>query len=94
MKKMTYTRFDAADYLKTQEDIANFLEAAFEDNDPVHIARALGVVARARSMASIAKKSGLTRQSLYKALSEDGNPTLSTVIKVMSALGLKLKVGT
>lgn len=94
MKKMTYTVFDAADYLKTEKDIAGFLEAAFEEagDDPVYIAHVLGIVSRARGMGKVAKKTGLTRQSLYKALSADGNPTIGTVIKVMSALGLKLKI--
>jgi probable addiction module antidote protein len=82
----------SAAYLKTADDIAHYLEAAFEDGDPALIARALGVIARARGMAQIAHAAGLGRESLYKALSPDGNPELATVLKVMRALGLKLRV--
>jgi probable addiction module antidote protein len=84
--------FDPANYLKTEEDILFFLEAAMEDNDPKHLARALGVVARSQGMSEIAKKSGLGRQALYNALSENGNPTLETLTAVLDALGLQLTV--
>ena len=85
-------KWDSAEYLKTEEDVVNYLEAVFEDGDPALIAHALGVVARARGMAKVAKAAGLGRESLYKALSRDGNPELVTVLKVVRALGLKLKV--
>jgi probable addiction module antidote protein len=78
--------------LKTDEDIAHYLEAVFEDGDPSLVAAALGDVARAKGMAQIAKAAGLGRESLYKALSPEGNPEFATVLKVMRALGLKLKV--
>ena len=81
-----------AQLLKTENDIANYLEAVFEDGDPALIAHALGVVARAKGMSKIARAAGLGRESLYKALSPDGNPEFVTVLKVMRALGLKLKV--
>jgi probable addiction module antidote protein len=84
--------WDSAEYLKTDEDIASYLEAVFDDGDPALISHALGVVARAKGMTQIAQAAGLGRESLYKALSPDGNPELSTVSKVMRALGLKLKV--
>ncbi len=84
--------FDPANYLQSEEDILYFLEAAMEGNDPVHIARALGVVARSTGMTEIAKKTGLGRQALYTALSENGNPTLETLTSVLSALGLELTV--
>lgn len=84
--------FDAAEYLESEEDILYFLEAAMEGNDPAHIARALGVVARSRGMTEIAKKAGLGRQALYSALSENGNPTLETLTAVLGALGLELSV--
>ncbi len=87
-----YTKWDAADYLKSEQDIEYFLEDAFEDNDPEYIARALGVVARARGMSKVAKKAGITRAALYQSLSKNGNPTLSTIIGVINALGLKLRV--
>lgn len=92
MAKLKTRPYDTAEYLNTEEDIANYLEAVFEDGDPALIAYALGVVARAKGMAKIAKKAGLGRESLYKALSKDGNPKIETVVKVVHALGLKLKV--
>jgi probable addiction module antidote protein len=84
--------FDPANYLKTEEDILYYLEAAMEGNDPKHIARALGDVARSQGMTDIARKTGLGRQALYNALSENGNPTLETLTTVLGALGLELTV--
>lgn len=84
--------FDPANYLETEEDILYYLEASMESNDPKQIARALGDVARSKGMGEIAKKSGLGRQALYRALSEDGNPTLETLLGVLDALGLQLTV--
>jgi probable addiction module antidote protein len=84
--------YDSADYLQTPDDIAAYLEAAFEDGDPAMITHALGVVARAEGMSEIARRAGLTRASLYKALSEDGHPEFATVLKVLRALGLKMRV--
>src|SRR6266849_2736591 len=84
--------WDSAAYLKSDQDIANYLEAVFEDGDPALIAHALGVIARAKGMTQIAQAAGLGRESLYKALSPEGNPEFATVLKVMRALGLKLKV--
>ena len=90
---MVQTRpFDAANYLETEEDILYYLDAAMEGNDPAHIASALGDVARSKGMSDIAKKAGLGRQALYNALSENGNPTLETLLAVLSALGLQLSV--
>jgi probable addiction module antidote protein len=86
------TRYDSADLLKTKKDVAAYLDAVFEDCDPALISHALGVVARAEGMGEVAKAAGLTRPSLYKALSEDGRPEFSTVLKVIRALGLKLTV--
>src|ERR1700704_2152729 len=84
--------WDAAEHLKTDQDIANYLEAVFQDGDPALIAAAWGDVARAKGMSQIAQASGLGRESLYKALSPEGNPELATVLKVVRALGLKLSV--
>jgi probable addiction module antidote protein len=84
--------WDAARYLETKEDIADYLEAVLEIGDPALLAHALGDVARSKGMARIAKASGLGRESLYKALSATGNPEFATVLKVIRALGLKLKV--
>jgi len=85
-------KWDSADFLKTKEDIAAYLEAVFEDGDATLITHALGVVARAEGMSEVAKQTGLTRASLYKALSDNGNPEFSTVLKVIHALGLKMTV--
>lgn len=84
--------FDPARHIETQDDILHYLEAAMEGNDPKHIARALGDVARSKGMTEIAKKTGLGRQALYTALSENGNPTLETLTSVLTALGLELTV--
>jgi probable addiction module antidote protein len=86
--------WESAAHLKSDDDIANYLEAVFEDGDPALIAHALGVVARAKGMTQVAQAAGLGRESLYKALSPDGNPEFATVLKVVRALGLKLKVST
>ena len=82
--------WDPADHLETDEDIVAYLEAAFEDGDPTLIAAALGDIARARGMTEVAAEAGLGRESLYKALSPNGNPEFATVLKVMHALGLRL----
>ena len=84
------TAWDVTEHLETEEDMAAYLEAAFEEGDPVLIAAALGDIARARGMSQIARDAGLGRESLYKALSKDGNPEFATILKVVSALGLKL----
>ncbi len=84
--------FDPANYLKSEEDILYFLEAAMEGSEPKHIASALGAVARSKGMTEIARKTGLGRQALYSALSENGNPTLETLTSVLTALGLELTV--
>jgi len=84
------TRWDAVDSLTTPESIASYLEAAFEDGTPALIAAALGDVARAQGMTQVAKQAGLTREALYKSLSPDGDPKLSTLLGVLGALGLKL----
>jgi probable addiction module antidote protein len=84
--------WDSAAHLKTDKDIAHYLEAVFEDGDPALINHALGVIARARGMSQIAKAAGLGRESLYKALAPGGNPEFATVLKVLHALGLKIKI--
>ena len=92
MGKTKTIPWDSAEHLETKEDIVAYLEAVFEDGDPALIAHALGVIARAKGMSQIAQAAGLGRESLYKALSPEGNPEFATVLKVMRALGLKLKV--
>ena len=90
MAKIQTRPWDAADYLESEEDIVLYLEAAFEDGDPGLIAAALGDIARAKGMTTVAAEAGLGRESLYKALSPDGNPEFATVLKVLRALGLRL----
>jgi len=90
MAKTRSRKWDVADHLKGDADMAAYLEAALEDGDPALVAAALGDIARAKGMSGIAKKTGLGRESLYKALSWDGNPEISTVLKVVKALGLQL----
>lgn len=87
-----FSRYDTAEYLDTDEDIRLYLEACQEEGDPALIAAALGDIARARNMTHLAKAAGMTRAGLYKALSSDGNPSFSTVMKVAKALGLKLTI--
>ena len=88
------SRYDTADYLKSENDIAAYLEAVMDDGDPALIAAALGDVARARNMTALAQEVGMSRVGLNKALSGQGNPRLSTILKVSKALGLKLSVQT
>ncbi|RJP26637.1 MAG: putative addiction module antidote protein [Candidatus Abyssobacteria bacterium SURF_5] len=94
-RKKTITRpWDVVENLKTEEDMAAYLEAALEEGDPSLISAVLGDIARAKGMAEIARETGLGRESLYKALSPEGNPEFATVLKVIRALRLKLKVQT
>ena len=91
-KPVKFSRYDTADYLKTEEDIVAYLEAVMEEgaDDPGFVAHALGVVARARNMSQLARETGMTREGLYKALSGDGNPSFATIAKVAKALGLRM----
>jgi len=94
MNKVKLRRWDSAEHLKTEEDIILYLDACLQeaDDDAAYIAKALGNIARARGMAQLAHDTGLGRESLYKALSGEGNPEFSTIMKVVKALGLKLHV--
>jgi len=82
--------YDPAEDLNTDEAVATFMAEAFTTEDPGYIAHALGVVARAKGMAQIAKETGLSREQLYRSFSTSGNPTLRTTIAVMKALGVEL----
>lgn len=90
------SRWDSAEHLKTDQDIQAYLEAILEEggDDPAYIVHALGIIARAKNMSQLARDSGISREGLYKALSEEGNPTFATVAKIAKALGLQIKFET
>ena len=94
LKMKTGTKWDAAEYLETEEDMAAYLNAALEDGDTSVIAAALGDIARAKGMTQLSKETGITRDGLYKALSPTGNPSFDTVRKVVKAFGLRLDAVT
>ncbi len=87
-------KWDSAEYLQTKEDMALYFEVCLEEaeGDVAFIAKALGNIARAYGMTQLANETGMGRESLYKALSADGNPSFATILKVMRALGLKFQV--
>lgn len=91
LTKLQTMPFDAAKYINEPEDVVEILNDAFESGEPGYVAVVLGTIARSEGMTRIAEKTGVNRQALYTALSENGNPTLETLLKVMSALGIKLK---
>lgn len=91
-RHVTFSHYDTADYLQTESDIAAYLDAVMEENDPALLAAALGDIARARSMSQLAKEVGMSREGLYKALSGEGNPAFATISKVANALGLRLSI--
>jgi probable addiction module antidote protein len=82
--------FDMAEYLKTDEDVANYLTLVLAENDPAELTHALGTIARARGMTEVARASGLTREALYKALRPTSHPRFDTIARVCTALGVKL----
>lgn len=84
--------WDAAEFLGSAGDIRHYLEAAFEDGDPAVIRSAFADVARARGMTALARDSGVSRETLYRAFAEGGNPTLDTLMKVTKALGVRLSI--
>lgn len=94
MNQEEFSRYDSADYLQSDADIAEYLAAVMEEegDDPAYIARALGVVARAQNMSQLARETGLSREGLVRALSGQGNPTLATIAKVSKALGLRIEL--
>lgn len=87
-----FSRYDTADYLKTEEDMALYLDACIAEDpgDGSLIRTALGSIARAKGMSQLARDTGISREGLYRALSAEGNPEFSTVMKVIRALGIKL----
>jgi probable addiction module antidote protein len=94
MTTLKLRKWDSAEHLKTDEDMAAYLEACFQEagDDAAFIAKALGNIARAKGMTQLSKDTGLGRESLYKALSGEGNPSFATILKVTHALGLKFHV--
>jgi len=92
MPKLKLRKWDSAEHLKTEEDMALYLEACFQEagDDALFIAKALGNIARAKGMSQLSRDTGLGRESLYKALSGEGNPSFATILKVTTALGIKL----
>ena len=93
MAKTEFKSYDSADYLNSLEDIGYYLEAVLEEagDDPAFVAQALGNIARSQNFSELARKVGMSREGLYKALSSDGNPSFATIYKVAKALGLKLE---
>ena len=84
------TKWDIQDHLTTPEEIAAYLEAVFEEDDPALIAAALGDVAQAKGVSKVARAAGVSRETIYSSFSEEGDPKLSTVLSVLAALGLRL----
>lgn len=95
MKKTKTTRYDVSEHLRTPAEMAAYLEACLEEGngDAVFVAKALGDIARAKGMTQVARDTGLSRESLYKALSGERSPTFDTILKVIQALGIKLHAG-
>lgn len=89
---ITTRKWDVAEHLGTEEDVLAYLDAAMEEGDLPFLYKALGDVARSHGMTEIARKTGMSRESLYKALSEKGNPSLTTVATVLEAMGLRLSI--
>jgi probable addiction module antidote protein len=92
MSKTATSRYDVAEHLRTPEEMAAYLEASFEEanGDAAFIAKALGDIARAKGMSQVARDAGLSRESLYKALSGERVPSFDTILKIVAALGIKL----
>ncbi len=87
---MNLKKFDVVDFLDSDEALVEYLNVALEENDPKYFAKALGNVARAKGMSSVSEATGLGRQSLYRALSDDGNPRIDTLFRVLDALEIRL----
>ncbi|MHA6731783.1 addiction module antidote protein [Devosia sp. A369] len=85
-------KYDSAEYLTSDEAVLAYLQEAIDSDDPKMVSHALGVVARARGMSQIARDAGVSRESLYRTLSDEGNPEFGTVMKIVRALGMKLSV--
>lgn len=91
-KKITFSRYDTANYLQDEQDIQAYLEVALEDGDPAMIAVALGNIARSRNISQLARDTHMSRDGVYKALSGQGNPSFSTIYKLAGALGYQINL--
>ena len=91
-EKITFEKWDAAEYIDTKEKAAAYLEAAIEENDPEFLLEVIGDIARSKGMAQIARELGLDRRGLYKALAPGGNPSFKTVFKLFELLGLRIRL--
>jgi probable addiction module antidote protein len=91
-EKITFEKWDLADHINTKEDIEGILEAALEENDTALLLAVIGDIARSKGMTQIAKELNVARESLYRSLSSDGNPSFSTIVKVLNNLGFQLSV--
>lgn len=92
MAKVETTRFDSADYLNSAEAIAGYLDAYLEESTPEELREALATVARSHGVSDLARRSGVSRPGIYKALGQDGNPSFETIQAILGAMGLRLKV--
>jgi probable addiction module antidote protein len=92
MEKITFEKWDLTDEIETKEDVTGILEAALEENDPEFLFKVIGSIARSKGMAQIAKELNLNRESLYRSLSQEGNPSFVTIVKVLDNLGFQLCV--
>jgi len=91
-EKISFSKYDPAEYIETKEDVIAFLEGAFEENDPEFLFKTIGYIARSKGMAQIARELNLNREGLYTALSPQGNPSFVTIARVLDNLGFRLSV--
>ena len=91
-EKITFTKYDPAEYINSKEDVIAFLEGALEENDPDFLLRTIGHIARSKGMTQLAGELKITRKGLYKALAPDGNPSFKTVFKLLDLLGLRIRL--
>jgi len=91
-EKITFSKYDPAEYINTKDAVIAFLERAIEENDPDFLLRTIGHIARSKGMTQIAKELNVDRVGLYKSLAPDGNPSFKTVFKLLDLLGLRLKL--
>ncbi|MDR2658519.1 MAG: putative addiction module antidote protein [Spirochaetaceae bacterium] len=92
MENITVSKWDAADYIETKEDVISYLAAAVEENDPKFILSAIGDIARSKGMTQLARELNLDRAGLYRALSENGNPSFIMIYSLLDTLGFRLKI--